>query len=185
MWWFRIAEAISKCKLCNYVDKPFIKFKVYQKYAPASVKVLIISESPPPGYKEDFLYNLDHRDRLRRVLCRYLSFENGDKLLEFFKSRGIFWSVAVKCRPRDRKNLSKMYRNCRKIALLEVRLAKPEKLILLGSVALKQYRSIKSELNYRSEIIVERHPLYVVRFQRYRMEDYFSRLERLIKGFVD
>ncbi len=161
-----IEDLIERCEECRVVDKPYVKFEVYRKYLPDRVKILIISESPPPGDKEDFIYNLNRKDRLRSTLSQIFNID--DNLIpSLLKKLRIFWTTAVKCRPIDKSYIERMRRKCLKILKIEIDVLNPEYLIALGKVA---WRSVE-ELNVGIPVVKHYHPLYLRRFMRDRLLD--------------
>lgn len=175
-----IKNYVSSCHKCPYVDKPYIKFNVYDLYENIVVNTLVISESPPPGNKESFIYNLSHSDRLRKVLSKYFGLSE-EELLSKFLGLGIFWDMAIRCRPRSKRDLSLMRKNCMFITKCVIELLKPKKLILLGTIARKQYEYLIRYLTYKpKEVLIEKHPLYIVRFEERRSTRYFRWLYDII-----
>ncbi|NPA71058.1 MAG: hypothetical protein GXO26_09650 [Crenarchaeota archaeon] len=160
----KIIEEIEKCHRCEFIDKPYVKYEPYLKYLPDDVRILIVSESPPPGLKDDFIYNLSCRDRLRRVLAYVLNIDD-NHVPTFLKINNIFWTTAIKCRPLDRKRIEEMRRNCVQILRKEIEILRPGLIIALGKVA---WRSI-DEISPNVKIVREYHPLYIWRFQRSRL----------------
>ncbi len=164
----RIAEIlealISKCNKCAFVDRPFIEYKIYRRYLPSKVKILIISESPPPGEKPDHLYNLSSRDRLRKFLLKMLKLEDEESLIQYFLNNNIFWTNAIKCRPPSRSYIERMRRNCLEILKKEVELIRPTKIIAAGLTAQRSVRDLRLHEKFR--VICTYHPLYIARFRR-------------------
>lgn len=160
---------IKECKLCNFIDKPFLIFDVYKKMLPEKTKILIVVESPPPGKKEDFFYNLQKFDRLRRNF--EIIFRTKD-IISFLKKKGIFVTNAIKCRPlrgkksyRDEKILFEMAENCSKFLKEEIGILKPEHIIAMGKIAKFSLSLIKMKPDY-----IFPHPNYLVRFKRKELE---------------
>ncbi len=149
-------------------------------YIGKRVRTLIISESPPPGTKKDFLYNLSAKDRLRRVLSKYLGIDETELIAKLVEN-GVLWDMAVRCRPRDKHSINAMSKNCSYITRIVLDLLRPDILILLGRVAQQQFKSIEQNLSYRPHTIVfEKHPLYVIRFEKNRANHYFDNLASYI-----
>jgi len=167
-----VERMIRECKKCRVTGKPFIEHRVYKQFLPSRVRVLVVSESPPPGAKEDYLYNLACRDRLRVALGKAFNV-NEKKVPATLMEKRVFWTTAVKCRPPSRKHIEAMRRNCLSILEKEIRELRPQKIVALGTTA---WRSI-SELGIK-EIPVVRgyHPLYTIRFRRQEL----SKLKDLI-----
>jgi len=173
-----LEEAISCCNLCECVDKPFVKYRVYSTWLPSRVRVLAIGESPPPSKKENFFYNLKLFDRLRLSMKFILGFkENDEKLLTALKEHGIFITAAVKCRPLTRGELSEMSNACAHILKKELELLKPRKVIAMGNVASNMVSKIMNVERPRVEqlkamevrgvkVVYMPHPNYVFRFRR-------------------
>ena len=157
-----IHNIIQNCRKCSYIDKPPCKYKIYHRYLPKQLHTLVISESPPPGRKNDYIYNLNRSDRLRNTLAKAFGVKQ-DEVIETLIKHNIFWTTAIKCRPWSKRGLEYMRRNCISILQHEIELLKPKKIIALGRTA---WKSI-SELNITG-IKIQRyyHPLYVIRFRR-------------------
>ena len=140
-WAEELAELIERCAKCDFVDKPFIRYRVYERWLPERVDVLVVVESPPPGEKEDFFYNLSKSDRLRRNLKLLLGLEITDEdLLAWLKERGVFITDAIKCRPvkralRDVRLRVRMCLSCLYILEREVELLRPRRVIVMGETA--------------------------------------------------
>ena len=163
------------------MDKPYIEYRVFDLYAPKDLRTLVISESPPPGKKPDFLYNLGHSDRLRRALARALGVDDAE-VLHWLVSRGVFWAMAAMCRPPSKRFVGSMALRCRRVLAEIIELGRPRCIALLGRVAEASYASIARRIGYEpSRVLVDRHPLYVVRFERHRLGQYFGALKRLIE----
>ena len=155
-----IHDLIASCRKCEFVDKPFCTQRVYERFLPKRLRVLVVSESPPPGQKPDYLYNLSHPDRLRRVLAKTFGTQEA-QLTSFLVKHGIFWTTAVKCRPPSKKEVEAMRKNCLEVLRLELEKLKPKRVVALGKVA----------LNSLGELGVtpagkHHHPLYLARFRR-------------------
>ncbi len=155
------------------MDKPPVKYKIYEEFLPSEVSLLVISESPPPGEKPDYLYNLGHPDRLRSLLSKVLGVPEKE-VPAFLKSRGIFWTVAVKCRPRSKRDLKEMERNCLEVLREEIYALKPRRILALGKVAERGIRKIEPEF----PVSFDRHPLYMARFER----EGLKRIKRELMG---
>ncbi len=180
-WWSRVRTAIANCSSCNDLvsSKPFIEYKVYENYAPSELRVLIVSESPPPGNTQSFLYNTSSFDRLRRLLSRIFGVPE-NKVLDWLKSRNCFWSMAIKCRPKDKRYVRRMWLNCLPILRLEIS-ARPQVVIALGRIAQRAVKTALANSDYEGITIHENyHPLYVQRFMRDYLDDYASWLRGVI-----
>ena len=162
-----ISMLIKNCKKCSYVDKPPCIFKIYEKFLPKRLKTLVISESPPPGAKRDYLYNLENNDRLRKVLAKAFGCKEKDVVKLLIKNN-VFWTTAIKCRPLSFKNLEEMRKNCLEILKKEIEILKPKRIVVLGKRV--GWKSIK-ELSIKNiEIKKEFHPLYLARFKKERIK---------------
>ncbi len=128
---------------------------------PKELNLLIVSESPPPGKKPDYLYNLGSRDRLRALLSKVLEVPE-ERVPEFLRSKGILWTVAVKCRPKRKEDLKKMEKNCLEVLRLEIEVLRPKKILALGKVAERMIRKIDPPI----PVFFDRHPLYMARFEK-------------------
>ena len=161
-----IEKVILQCSKCRVVDKPPCIFKVYRKYLPNNLRTLIVSESPPPGLKSDYLYNLSHGDRLRNILAKVFKV-NEKEVVNILTKKGIFWTTAIKCRPYSRRELEFMRRNCREILLYEIKSLNPKKIVALGTIAWKTL----DELNIQDiQVYKYYHPLYLARFNKQNLE---------------
>ncbi|HDI02003.1 MAG TPA: hypothetical protein ENF78_06225 [Candidatus Bathyarchaeota archaeon] len=164
-----LVEAIGNCSRCPFIDKPFLLYGVYENWLPRKVKVLLVAESPPPGPKADFFYNLALPDRLRRNIRTILGLPIGEKEVPaWLKNAGAFLTCAVKCRPyqgratyRDEKAIRLMAIRCAPILALEVKALRPGKVILLGRIAEAAASVIGLEPYARLP-----HPNFMVRFRR-------------------
>lgn len=156
-----IREAVESCRKCVVIDKPPCIYRVYEKFLPTSIETLVVSESPPPGRKEDYIYNLGSRDRLRSVLAYILGVRE-DSVPEKLLNHKIFWTTAVKCRPISKSMIESMRRNCVPILELEVVSLSPKRILALGTVA---WKSIE-ELEVKVPVEKFYHPLYLARFRR-------------------
>lgn len=154
-----IVNRIERCDRCRgvYVDKPCIIHNIYARYMPSKPLTLVVSESPPPGFKHDYLYNISNRDRLRNVLARVFNIDSSD-VIGYLFNKHVFWSTAVKCRPLSKKYIEVMRRNCREILGLEINVLKPGILVALGKIASKSF----SELSLKPDFEAH-HPLYYSR----------------------
>jgi len=171
-----LEKEIQSCRLCRYVDKPFLKSSAYC-WLPERVRVLAIGESPPPGKKESSLYNLKVFDRLRLSLSLILGVETG-RVLGTLKEAGVFFTASIKCRPPDRKSLMGMRRNCVPKLADEIRLLAPRRIVAMGRFASSSVCEILklapppslheiSAIRSRGvEIFFTPHPNYVFRFAR-------------------
>jgi len=174
----RLHDLISSCKLCSFVDKPLIKYEAYLKWLPEEVKVLAIGESPPPGLKESVFYNTSRFDRFRECM-KLVSGLSGDvEVLAFFKSRGVFITGAVKCRPLSRKAVEEMRRNCLPRLKAELDLLLPPRVVAMGRAAASSISNLLGAEPPPSmveggrlkvnglEVYFTPHPNYVLRFRR-------------------
>ncbi|MCD6409396.1 MAG: uracil-DNA glycosylase family protein [Candidatus Verstraetearchaeota archaeon] len=178
MRYIRLEPAISSCTKCTCIDKPYVKHQAYSIWLPRKVEVLAIGESPPPGHKESFFYNLGCFDRLRQALKYAFKIDSDEQLLQELRDLGVFITAAVKCRPLSKKHIPAMRANCVKILQQEVEVLKPSRIVAMGSTALTStaelyglkmpdtvvgiYKLADSPL----EIYVLPHPLYLFRFRR-------------------
>ncbi len=162
-----IEKIILSCDKCStVVDKPYVLYNPYRRYLPNRVRLLIISESPPPGHKRDFIYNLESRDRLRNVMSRILEVRDVE-LPEYLKNNGIFWSTAIKCRPLDKRYLEDMRKKCVDILRHEIELLRPNAILALGRVAWRSIDECLRDSPMRSITVYRHyHPLYLYRFRR-------------------
>jgi len=176
-----VEKLVRECRKCRFIDKPFLTHGVYERYRGIAIEVLVISESPPPGNKPDFLYNTGHRDRLRKVLSKYLGIEE-ERLLEEMRNRGVLWDMAARCRPPSKRDVVAMAMNCTSVTIAEIEALKPRTVIALGTVARKQLSRALSACSYKPvEVYEERHPLYVVRFAKSEAPKYFAKLGKAMK----
>ena len=163
----RLHEAIENCHKCKFIDKPPCKFMIYHRFLPSKVKTLVISESPPPGFKDSYIYNLNCRDRLRNVLAKAFNVSESE-VVGILIDHGVFWTTAIKCRPPSFRDLEFMRRNCLDILRFEIEVLKPNRILALGSrVAWKSIRDLKVA---SIPVIMDYHPLYIARFRRDRLK---------------
>ncbi len=162
-----IEKEIEQCDECTIIDKPYVKYGPYMKYLPATTTILVVSESPPPGKKQDFIYNIDSRDRLREVLS-HIFHVNEKEIPQYLRSKMIFWSTAVKCRPISKAYIEEMRKKCVKILRKEIEILSPKIIIALGKVAWKSIDEIRPR---ELTILKHYHPLYIWRFQRHRINE--------------
>jgi uracil-DNA glycosylase family 4 len=184
-----LEKGIRSCRLCRYVDKPFLKSSAYD-WLPERVGVLAVGESPPPGKKEGSLYNLEVFDRLRLSLSFILGVEMG-RVLETLREAGVFFTASVKCRPPDRKSLAWMRRNCVPKLAEEIRLLAPQRIVAMGRLASSSVceilnlppppslDEISASRRQGVEIFFTPHPNYVFRFAR----NLASQLSRILLGY--
>jgi len=173
----RLEDLVAKCDECDFVDKPFIKYQVYTRWLPDQVKVLAIGESPPPGFKNSLFYNLESFDRFRLSMKLILGVKDDLGILELLRSKNIFITAAVKCRPVNRFKISDMRKKCEHILKMEIELLKPEKIIAMGKTAaltisrilgVRMPESVNGIFVNRKdfELYFVPHPNYVFRFKR-------------------
>ena len=169
MAWEGLEELVASCRRCPHVGKPFVEHQVYRLWLPEEIKLLIVTESPPPGQKEDFFYNLSKPDAMRRNFMVILGLEgmSDTEVPRWFKGRGAFITNAIKCRPirpegryRDPRLLTEMTLNCTHVLELEVELLRPKKIIAMGTYA----QLSVSRLGLPHEKLY--HPNYLARFRR-------------------
>lgn len=182
---YRLEEIVENCDLCNVVNKPYIQCKVYTYWLPSITEKLVITESPPPGIKENFFYNLNRNDRLRSILKKLLRLEEMSdlKFLQFLKDNRIFLTNSVKCRPYSKRDLEDMRRRCIYVLTREIKLMKPQIIIAMGKSAIKSLNQILN-MKFRLEnneyfrvynindykIVITLHPLYIWRFLHNRID---------------
>jgi len=160
---------LRACSRCPFIDKPFLLHDVYGSWVPDEVELLLITESPPPGPKPDFFYNLGRPDRLRRNLKAILGLGVPERYVPaWLKDHGAFLTNAVKCRPvrpggkpRDEGLLRRMALNCSPILAHELGVLRPKKVLVLGRIA-----QLSSEALGLRPYAVFPHPNFVVRFRR-------------------
>ncbi len=167
----KLQEIVCNCTRCvdHVVDRPFCKFRIYENWLPEKVTKLVVSESPPPGKKEDFLYNLGRFDRLRRFLSKIFQVPE-QELLKLFRDFEIFWTMAVKCRPISKVSLRTMVKNCTHTLRLEIDITRPKLVILLGNTAKEAWKLLNLQ-NRDIEVRHFYHPLYIARFRRDLVEE--------------
>jgi len=160
---------LRTCSKCPFIDKPFLIHDVHRSWAPGDLKLLLITESPPPGHKPDFFYNLGKPDRLRRNLKVILGLEVAESQVPvWLKEHDVFLTNAVKCRPirpggraRDERLLRRMALNCSEILAHELGVLRPRRILVLGNIA-----RLSSEILGLKPYAVFPHPNFVVRFRR-------------------
>lgn len=171
-----LINMIKNCDLCSgmYIDKPCLTHNIYHKFMPSRLAALVVSESPPPGNKKDYLYNIFNRDNLRDVLAKILGLNNSE-VVYYLVSKRIFWTTAVKCRPRDKNSIEAMRKNCVNILRFEINTLNPSLIVAFGKTAQKSIREIRP----RAEVFETNHPLYYKYCQKLSELKYF--FEKLIK----
>ncbi|MEM2025256.1 MAG: uracil-DNA glycosylase family protein [Desulfurococcaceae archaeon] len=154
-----LINLINSCSRCSglIVDKPCIKHGVYHRFMPPNPLILVVSESPPPGFKQDYLYNLEHRDNLRLALSKALNISER-RVVEYLQSHHILWSTAIKCRPVSKDHLKKMRINCLRVLKVELKNIKPAITVALGKTAQSSFRDLGVKFDYSGY-----HPLYYMR----------------------
>ncbi len=176
-----LEEAVIKCQKCVVIDKPFAKHSTYSKWLPQRVETLAIGESPPPGQKTSFFYNLESFDRLRLSLKLIVGELRAEdiQLLKTLFDRGVFVTASIKCRPPNRKALPEMRKNCVWMLKKELDLLKPKRLVAMGRYAAESVRDVlgveppKSLLGVSVcridglEVVYTPHPNYIFRFGRH------------------
>jgi len=170
----QLVRAIGDCSRCPFVDKPFLLYRVYEQWVPKKVKLLLVAESPPPGPKGDFFYNLALPDRLRRNMRAILGLPVGEKEVPIWLKRaGAFLTCAVKCRPlqggagyRDERTIRLMALRCARTLALEIKALRPEKVLLMGRVA-----ELAANVLGLEAYAVFPHPNFIIRFKRELMAE--------------
>ncbi len=164
--------------MCEVVDKPPCIFRIYERYLPKDLRTLVVSESPPPGRKRDYIYNLSSRDRLRRVLSKVFGV-NESEVINYLMSNGVFWSTAIKCRPLSKSHLKFMRSNCVYVLTEEIRVLKPRRIVALGRYAWESVNEALVKAGVPNvDVVKHYHPLYLSRFLRSEL----PRLKYLIIG---
>ncbi|MEM0355148.1 MAG: uracil-DNA glycosylase family protein [Desulfurococcaceae archaeon] len=169
----KLIREISECSRCGrfVIDKPCLIHDIYRKFMPPKPRALVISESPPPGPKKDYLYNIGEYDRLRQALAKTFEIPENE-VINYLYNKHVFWTTAIKCRPISEKQLEAMgikinFRekfletlriNCRKLLDLEIKIIKPNVIVALGTKAKKSL----IELNLKPHLSCY-HPLYYSR----------------------
>lgn len=173
----RLEDLVAKCDKCIFVDKPFVKYQVYTRWLPDQVKVLAIGESPPPGFKNSLFYNLEGFDRFRLSMKLILGVKDDLGVLELLRSKNIFITAAVKCRPVDRFRINDMRKECEYVLKTEIELLKPKKIIAMGRTAaltISRVLGVEIPESVNGIFVNEKdlrlyfvpHPNYVFRFKR-------------------
>ncbi len=163
---------VCRCDRCGdfVVGRPACRNKIYERYVPKELKVLVVSESPPPGPKPNYLYNLRSKDRLRRVLGEAFGIPQ-EEVVDYLMRRGVFWSTAIKCRPSNRSSLVYMWRNCAEILAEEIKLLNPPKIVVLGKYAWKTVNRALNKIGVSVKLVRDHHPLYMIRFEKHRVAE--------------
>ena len=131
----KLQNLIAECVKCAFIDKPFIRYQVYTHWLPSEVKILAIGESPPPGQKDSLFYNLKSFDRFRLSMKLILNVKDDLNVLKLLKSKNVFVTAAVKCRPLNKSKIEDMRRNCKYLLKTEIKLLKPKKIVAMGRTA--------------------------------------------------
>jgi len=97
----------------NPLEKPYVKYKVEERWQLKPVEVLFVAESPPWNGKQRYFYNQDvdeQRTNLRKEVLEHLRLNSLDE----FKGKGFALIDAIKCR------LNKRQKNNVPLKVLEV-----------------------------------------------------------------
>lgn len=158
----KLVNLIKNCSKCDklVIDKPCIRYKVYREYMPPRPIILVVSESPPPGMKRDYLYNVNHKDRLRLALAKTFNVEEAE-VLEYLRDKHILWSTAIKCRPRSKDYIKSLRVSCLPILRAELELIQPAVAVTLGITAISSFKDLGIKPHY-----IGYHPLYYMRTNR-------------------
>ncbi|RLI08278.1 hypothetical protein DRO32_02520 [Candidatus Bathyarchaeota archaeon] len=164
-----LVRELGTCSRCPLVDRPFLIHDAHRRWAPPALKLLLITESPPPGRKQDFFYNLGRPDRLRRNLKAILGLGVAElQVPSWLKEHGAFLTNAIKCRPirpggraRDEGLLRRMALNCSAILARELEVLRPRRVMVFGRIA-----QLSSEVLGLEPYAVFPHPNFLVRFRR-------------------
>lgn len=172
----KLERAVGSCRLCRFVDQPFLLDRVYS-WLPERVRVLAIGESPPPGRKVGSLYHLEGFDRLRLSLSLILGVRM-EEVLETLRRHGVFFTAAVKCRPPDRRSIEGMRRNCVPLLQGELETLRPRRVVAMGRFASASVcellglsppddqRAISWTRVGEREVFFTPHPNHLFRFRR-------------------
>ncbi len=180
-----LLAALRSCERCRVLGRPFLAHRVYELWLPSQVELLLITESPPPGRKADFFYNLSKPDRLRRNMRVILGLEVPEREVPaWLREHGIFLTNAVKCRPpagergyRDEKLLRQMALRCAHHLALEVAILRPKHVMALGQIAGLAAEACGLELYATFP-----HPNYVVRFGRHLIPSLREAIFKAVEG---
>jgi len=157
-----LTRDIDLCREClkfesqeriNPIEKPFVKYKVEEKWQRKPVEVLFVAESPPWNGKQRYFYNQDvdeKRTSLRREVLEHLGLNSLDE----FKGKGFALIDAIKCRlnKRQKKNVSlKVLEVCSaRFLRREISELDPKVIFVLGNSAkhglqqLPEFRDLKN-----------------------------------------
>ena len=180
-----LLEALAACDRCPALGRPFLEHDVYGRWLPERVRLLLITESPPPGRKPDFFYNLARPDRLRRNMRSILGLVIPEREVPgWLKEHGIFLTNAIKCRPpagrqsyRDERLLRQMALSCSRLLALEIAVLRPERVMALGRIARLAAEACGLELHASFP-----HPNYVVRFARHIIPSLREAIFKALEG---
>ncbi len=177
----KLNRLVAECNKCSFVDKPFIKFNVYTTFLPPRVRVLIVVESPPPGFKDNFFYNLSLWDRLRNNFKLILGLRNisDSEFINYLMKNNVFLTDAIKCRPLSKDDIPSMRENCVYILLNEITILKPEIVVAFGKTATRSLKELKPKIHVGT-ILKFYHPNYIVRFERGKIEFYRRVLRQIL-----
>ena len=180
-----LLAALRSCGRCRVLGRPFLAHRVYELWLPSRVELLLITESPPPGRKADFFYNLSRPDRLRRNMRAILGLEVPEREVPaWLREHGVFLTNAVKCRPpagergyRDERLLRQMALRCARHLALEVAILRPKHVMALGRIAGLAAEACGLELYAAFP-----HPNYVVRFGRHLIPSLREAIFKALEG---
>lgn len=145
----RLSDKIRECTKCidlgltspdklKIHQKPYVRFKVEEKWKPSKIDVLFVAESPPCNGEQRYFYNLgveEKKNDLRNEVKSRLDLDR----LEDFKKKGYFLIDTIECRvckPIKKKVLYKIAVTCsRRFLLKEIGHLRPNTIFVFGSTA--------------------------------------------------
>ena len=123
-------------------------------------------------------YNTSRFDRFRECMKLVAGLRGDEEVLNFFKSRRVFVTGAVKCRPPSRGALEEMRRNCLSKLGAELELLTPRRVVAMGRTAASSVSELLGVEPPASmveggsvragglEVFFAPHPNYLLRFRR-------------------
>lgn len=127
---------------------PLQRYRVYDKWKPDHVNVLLLAESPPWREESVYFYNTGHLGGLSEAIFTRLKFEEESKIamLGEFKRRKLFLTDTVKCifNKSRTKSIPKALIRFSAQEILEDELAalQPSTILALGNTALQGLKLI-------------------------------------------
>jgi len=160
-----LTRDIDLCKEClkfesreriNPSEKPYVKYRVEEKWQRKPTEILFIAESPPWNGKQRYFYNQDideKRTNLRKEVLEHLALNSLDE----FKGKNFALIDAIKCRLNKSRKKSvplKVIESCSaRFLRREILALDPKVIFVLGNSAkqgLKQLPEFRDLKNHKA-----------------------------------